>query len=198
MAGKAVELKPTKKQHQAFQKLFDDKTREVYFGGAAGGGKSYLGALWLIQNCYRYPGTRWFIGRNELSRLKKSSYVTFQKACTNLGIPRSDWRLNGQDNFIEFNNGSVIDLLDLVHKPSDEMYERFGSLEYTGGWIEEAGEVNETAYEVLKSRIGRYRNDDYDLYPAKLLVTCNPKKNWLYREVYKPWKEKRLIQTTSS
>jgi hypothetical protein len=34
-------------------------------------------------------------------------------------------------------------------------------------------------------------NDVYNV-PGKILITCNPKKNWLYREFYKPWKEGKL------
>ena len=34
-------------------------------------------------------------------------------------------------------------------------------------------------------------NDVYGLI-SKLLITCNPKKNWLYSEIYKPFKENRL------
>ena len=131
-------IKPTKKQHIAYQYLKDNNTKYLLFGGGAGGGKSWLGCEWLITNCYFYEGSKWFIGRNELSRLMKSSFETFKKVCKYHGIPESDWKLNGQYNFIEFKNGSRIDLLDLAYKPSDSEYERFGSLEYTGGWIEEA------------------------------------------------------------
>ncbi len=94
-------------------------------------------------------------------------------------------------NYIEFANGSRVDLLDLKFLPSDPLYERFGSLEYTGGWIEEGGEIVFKAFDVLKSRVNRHRNDEYGLI-GKILVTCNPKKNWLYQYVYKPWKEGKL------
>jgi len=161
------------------------------FGGGAGGGKSWMGCEWLLTNCYFYPLSKWFIGREELSRLKKSTFVTFQKVCRYHSIPRDDWKFNGQDNYIEFKNGSRIDLLDLAYKPSDPLYERYGSSEYSGGWIEEAGEVNFLAFDVLKSRIGRHMNKE-DKIPIKMLITCNPKKNWLYKYVYRPWKDGTL------
>lgn len=191
-----ITLKPTFKQHMAYEALKDDTIKYVVFGGGAGGGKSWLGAEWLLTMCLMYPGTKWFIGREELKRLMASSYVTFQKVCKYHKIPEGTWKLNGQYNYIEFDNGSRIDLIDLVFKPSDPMYERFGSLEYTAGWIEEAGEVHFDAYDVLKSRIGRHMNKEYNI-KSKLLLTCNPKKNFLYTQFYKPWKEKVLSKNSA-
>lgn len=179
-------ITPTLKQHNAWQALRDANTRYVVFGGGAGGGKSWLGAEWLLTNCYVYPGTKWFIGREELKRLMSSTFLTFVKVCAHHKIPQ-DWKLNGQYNFIEFKNGSRIDLLDLKYLPSDPLYERFGSLEYTGGWIDEAGEVNYMAVDVLKTRVGRHLNDKYNLL-SKTLYTCNPSKDWLYRMIYLPFK----------
>ena len=92
---------------------------------------------------------------------------------------------------IRFNNGSEIALLNLKFIPSDKLYERYGSTEFTGGFIEEAGQVHFNAFDTLKSRVGRQLNDQYNI-PAKLLVTCNPKKNWLYHTYYKPWKDGKL------
>ena len=186
-------IKPTKKQYEGWEALWDKNIIYLLFGGACGGGKSWLGCEWLLTSCYQYPGTRWFIGRKELSRVMKSSYITFTKVCQKHKIPQSDWKLNGQYNYIEFSNGSRIDLLDLDYKPSDPMYERFGSLEYTGGWIEEAGEVNFGAFDILKSRIGRHLNQELDL-PPKMLITCNPSKNWLYRIIYKPFRNETLAK----
>lgn len=194
-------IKPTLKQHEAYTLLQDDVTSFIFFGGGAEGGKSWLGAEWLLTRCYFYPGTKWFIGRNELKRLMQSSYATFRKVCIYHGIPDSDWKLNGQYNYIEFRNpetgtfngeGSRIDLLDLKYQPSDPNFQRFGSTEYTGGWIEEAGEVHYLAFDVLKARVGRWHNEKFGLNPAKILLTCNPEQNWVYRVGYKPWRNGTL------
>jgi hypothetical protein len=186
-----ITLRPTTKQHLAYQSLKDEVIKYPVFGGGAGGGKSWLGCEWLITNCIQFPGTKWFIGREELKRLMSSTYITFQKVCKHHKIPQGYYSLNGQYNYIEFSNGSRIDLLDVKFQPSDPLYERFGSLEYTGGWLEEAGEINFLAFDVLKTRVGRHMNDHYEI-KSKILITCNPKKNWLYQKVYKPWKTNTL------
>lgn len=178
-------IQPTYKQHLAYEALRDSIIKYVFFGGGAGGGKSWLGCEWLITSSYFFPDTRWFIGREELKRLMGSSFVTFNKVCSFHQIPKNDWDLNSKYNYIEFFNGSRIDLLDLAFQPSDPEYQRLGSLEYTGGWIEEAGEVHFMAFDVLKSRVGRQLNKEYGI-PSKILNTCNPIKNWIYQEVYKP------------
>ena len=184
-------ISPLPKQHLAWQKLLDKITKYILFGGGAGGGKSWLGCEWLLVMCYQYPKSKWFIGRKELKRLMASSYETFKKVCSYHKIPDKDWKLNGQYNYIEFFNGSKIDLLDVNFVPTDPLFERFGSLEYTGGWLEEAGEIDFKAFDVLKTRVGRHLNKEYGLHP-KLLITANPKKGWLKRLFYNPFKNGTL------
>ena len=186
-------IRPTHKQHLAWEAL-DPKEKDiifVFFGGGRGGGKSWLGCEWLLTNAYFFPGSRWFIGRNELKRLMNTTYITWIKVCKYHNIPKEDWSLNGQYNYIEFKNGSRIDLLDVSYKPSDPDYERFGSSEYTGGWGEEVGEWHFKAFDYLKGSLGRHKNIEYNL-PPKMLCTLNPTKDWPYRLVYKPHKERKL------
>ena len=180
------EVHLTEKQSTAYDILIDTSTNYLLYGASAGSGKTWLGCVWLTLNCYNYPGSRWFVGRKELKRLMASVFITFSKVFKAMQVPKNDWKFNGQYSYIEFKNGSRIDLLDLAAQPADPMFERFGSLEYTGGWIEEAGEVEFGSFDILKSRVGRFRNEEFDLFPAKILLTCNPTKNWLYRIFYKP------------
>lgn len=180
------------KQDQCLHALTSGTYREILYGGAAGGAKSWTGAVLMTFMCESFPGTRWFVGREELKRAKESTYITFLKVFKAYGI--EGVKYNGNENYILFSNGSRIDFLELKYYPSDPLYERFGSIEYTGGWIEEAGEINFAAFDVLKTRIGRHLNDQFGIKPI-LFITCNPKKNWLYYEFYIPWKQKELRST---
>ena len=187
-----MDVQPTRKQHEAYESL--RTYEEVFFGGGAGGGKSW----WLCEsrliNAIAYPGYKSFIAREELKRLMASTYLTWCKVCAWHKIPPSLWSLHGQYNYIEFTNGSRIDLLDAKYLPSDPLYERFGSLEYTDGAIEECGEIHFMAYDVLKTRIGRHMNDELGL-PATMALTGNPKKNWTYNIFYLPSKNGTLPPT---
>jgi hypothetical protein len=175
-----------KKQEEALRILTDNVTQELMYGGAAGGAKSWTGCCWLLFMCLNFPNTKWFIGREELKRITESTLITFFKVAAEYGI--TSFKYNGQKNFIQFANGSRIDLLELKFQPSDPMFERFGSTEYTGGWIEEGGETHFGAYEILNTRIGRHLNDLYGII-GKMLITANPKKNWLYTTFYLPAKK---------
>lgn len=184
----------TSKQQAAMQALtVDTIIEELVYGGAAGGGKSFLGCSWLLLSCLAYPGTNWFIGRFKKSQIFESIVeTTIPKVCRKFGIENNLFRINSQKGFVKFKNGSNINFLELAYKPGeDREYDRLGSTEYTGGWIEEGGQVPVKAYEVIKQRIGRHLNDKYNI-PGKLLITCNPTKNWIYSEFYKPWKDSEI------
>lgn len=181
---------PNDRQRDCLKLLYDQTTKYPLFGGGAGGGKSWMASEWQAAMCLNFPGVRYFMGREELSRLKDTTVKTFFKMAKHHDIERS-FRYYEHYSSIRFYNGSEIALLNLKYEPSDPMFERLGSTEYTGGLIEEAGEVHFQAFDTLKSRVGRHMNEQYQI-PRKILITCNPKKNWLYHTFYKPWKENRL------
>ena len=183
-----IEPKFTETQSLAIQYLFDKQTTEVLFGGAAGGGKSWVGCSWLILLCMKYPNTRYLMGRSKLDALKKTTLNTFFEVCSTYGLEANKhYNFNGSSNIITFINGAEIILKDLFLYPSDRNFDSLGSLEITGAFIDEANQITEKAKNIVASRL-RYKLDENNLIP-KLLLTCNPSKNWVYNQYYKPAKE---------
>lgn len=179
------------KQEHAIYYLKDTITEEVLYGGAAGGGKSALGCLWLMEMCQKYPGTRWLLGRSKLKNLKETTLNTFFELSGKLQLNKQ-FQYKAQENSIKWNNGSEILLKDLFHYPSDPNFDSLGSLEITGAFIDECNQVNYYAWQIVKSRI-RYKLSQHGLIP-KILGSCNPSKNWTYKEFYKPYRENDLPQ----
>jgi phage terminase large subunit len=177
-----------KQEHATFY-LQDKTTEEVLYGGAAGGGKSAFGCLWLISMCQNYPNTRWLMGRAKLKTLKETTLNTFFELASKLDIG-DEFNYNAQSNVIYFENGSEIILKDLFLYPSDPNYDSLGSLEITGAFIDECNQVVYKAWQIVKSRI-RYKLTEYNLIP-KMLGTLNPAKNWTYKEFYQPSKNGTL------
>tara|TARA_R100001443_G_scaffold18073_5_gene28756 strand:+ start:102 stop:1418 length:1317 start_codon:yes stop_codon:yes gene_type:complete len=188
-----LEINPefTKTQKECLRYLFDDKTKEVLFGGAAGGGKSWVGVSYLILMAIQYPKTRYLMGRSKLDALKKTTLNTFFEVCTAWNLKAvDDYTFNGSSNVITFYNGSEIILKDLFLYPSDRNFDSLGSLEITSAFIDEANQITEKAKNVVASRL-RYKLDENNLIP-KMLMTCNPAKNWVYSEYYRPAKDKSI------
>jgi len=186
------------KQKEALSYLaIDNDCRQLLYGGSAGSGKSFLGCDWQIKRRLKYPGTRGLIGRAELKKLRLSTLATFFELCTKYNlIAGKHFTYNGQDHVINWYNGSQIILMDLADMPSDPDFGRFGSLEITDYFVDEASEVTEKCINILNSRV-RYKliNDN-----PKGLLTCNPHKGWLYREFFDAQrngsirKDRRFIQ----
>jgi len=174
-------MKLLTKQNKAVRYLKDSDTTELLYGGAAGGGKSALGCLWLIESCQRFEGSRWLMGRSKLKTLKETTLNTFFDLASQLGIS-DQYVYNGQTNTILWNNGSSIILKDLFLYPSDPNFDSLGSLEISGAFIDECNQIVYKAWQVVKSRI-RYRLDEFNIEPM-MFGTCNPAKNWVYKKFY--------------
>jgi phage terminase large subunit len=185
--NEVFKVKLSEKQEFAYLTLENQFITELLYGGGAGGGKSWLGCTWLALNCINYQNTRWLMGRYELKALKSSTLVTFFKVCRKLDLRKDrDYKYNSTNGIITFINGSEILLWDLKDNPSDPDFESLGSLELTGAFVDEVSEISFKAYEVLKTRLSRHMTSEYQL-GGQLFMSCNPSKNWLYREFYEPW-----------
>ncbi len=180
------------KQQHAVYYLKDSITKEILYGGAAGGAKTTLGCMWLIESCQKYPGSRWLMGRSKLKALKRTTLSTFFDLVKIFNIS-DQFTYNAQSNEITWNNGSVIILMDLFLYPSDPNFDDLGSLEICGAFVDECNQVVHKAWQIVKSRC-RYKLKEFGIV-GKVLGSCNPAKNWTYKEFYKKDKDGTLDST---
>jgi hypothetical protein len=143
-----------------------------------------------IQNA----GTRYILGRSVLHTLKQTTLVTLFQVLKDMGLsPDKHFTYNGQDNTVKLFNESIIILKNLEYTPSDPNYERLQGYEVTAVGVDEASQISETCYNILKSRI-RYKLTDYNLIP-KIILTCNPGNNYIKRIFYIPFQENNLPES---
>ena len=183
------DLKISEVQHLAMQQFNDPQVVRMVFGGGAAGGKSFLIGLLVAMACKQYPGTRWALARKELKSLKQTTLTTLiSKVHKVLGISESDYKLNLLDSTLEYSNGSSILLLDLTAKPSDPEMESLGSLELTGAFVDEIGEVNKKAFDILASRVNRWMNQEYGL-TGKIVGSTNPSPGFVRQEFFDKYQD---------
>lgn len=187
------------RQVQALQLLHLDSTNELLYGGAAGGGKTWLGCFWIWYMCRKYPRTRYVVARRHLKDLINATLPSYFKVVTVAeGAGKADykperyWLYNSRKETITHaRNGAQIVLVDTEYKPTDPLFDRYGGGEYTAGWCEEVQETSRKAYNALRTRIGRHLNAELGIHPI-MLSTCNPAKSWIYTDFYRPWREGKL------
>lgn len=143
-----------------------------------GGGKSYIGSVWLCSTCMRFPRARMALVRKQLKDIKNSTLVTIREVLTDWGVVEDvNYSVDNLNNKIHFWNGSEILMMELADLPSDADFTRIGSLELTGVMVEEATEISERAADTIFSRI-RWQLDKTFKVP-KMFMGCNPAPCWL-------------------
>lgn len=179
-----AEIRLFGKQLQAYNFLEDSITNEVCYGGAARGGKSYLGCAWQIIRRCRFPGSAGLIGREELTKLKDTTLITFFQVLNVMGM-RDSIAFNAQTLTATFPNGSVIFFREIKYLPSDPEFDRLGSYSLTDCFLDEAQQISAKAVSVLKGRFSLIYGEGWETIP-KALYTCNPTTGWIKSEFVVP------------
>ena len=164
-----IDYKPNPKQIEAH--LASCKYRNVLYGGAVGGGKSYWLCMCVIEHAIKYTGSRICLVRKHLSTFKNSTLVTLLMLLPQELIQGH----NQQDGKIILVNGSVI-IYGGVGTP--EEVQKIGSTEFSLIGIDEAGEVDLEPFLFLSSRL-RWTLPDGTTPPYNILLASNPSHNWL-------------------
>jgi len=190
-----AKLRTFKKQRKALRLLRDLITNEVMYGGGARGGKSWIGNAWVIMCCMEMAGCAFLTAREELTKLRDTTLLTFHKVSKELKV-KAEYTFNATSLTATFHNGSVIFFREIKWIPSDPEFDRLGSYDLTGAFVDEAQQIHPKAISVLRGRFSLLNGVQPDGTPwrtiPKVLYTCNPSKNWIYTDFYKPSVEGRL------
>lgn len=139
---------------------------------------SYIGCCWLVVSCMQFEGIRMVVARKVRKTLLETTWVTLKDVLRSWGLKQDiHYHINNVSYIITFWNGSEIIAMDLTPSPQDPDFNSLGSLEITGGFIDEVSEVSEKAVEVLASRI-RYKIAE-TFVVGKLFMSTNPCLTWV-------------------
>ena len=104
MADIEVIFEPHPKQLDFMKAALGGNYKFLLFGGAAGGGKSFVSLATLIALAKFYPGSKSFVIRESLPTLKRTTIPSFFKLCPRSFIDN----YNQTDQVIRFRNGSTM------------------------------------------------------------------------------------------
>ncbi len=193
--GNYDELPLFDKQMQALKLLEDDEHNEVLYGGSGRSGKTWLLSVWQLMRRLAYPGSVGYIARAEYSKLQDTTLNTFYKVLNEFGLKKDvDYWVRGQHATFFFPNGSVIYFREIKYISTDPEFDRIGSYDLTDAVLDEAQQIHVKGKNVLQGRFSETKGKNGHTWKTipKTLYTCNPKKNWIYNDFYKPYKSGTL------
>ena len=180
---KDIRVKLTLKQTQCWDSFWNPVITSILFGGAMGGGKSYIGCLlldnyasWVIEEFNlkpnKYPINLGFMGRNRAVDFNDTTLETWKRL-----IPQSHYYIRSQDKEIVIEDRVKYAFGGL---DNTEEVNKFSSAEFAVVFIDQAEECKKDNIAILMSRF-RLQINGIAL-PYKSLFTANPANCWLKDE----------------
>ncbi len=147
----------TKKQ----MKFLQSNKTYVGYGGARGGGKSWVLRLKACMLCNQYPGIRVLIVRRTLEDVRKNHIIPLQRMLSGIAVFKQS------DRTFYFNNGSVI---EFQYYDSERDQTHFQGNEWDVIFIDEATQFEEMWLKIIAASC-RSANESM---PHQIYYTCNP------------------------
>ena len=176
-------IKLTLKQTACWDAFWDPDITSILFGGAMGGGKSYIGCLllfyyanWVIEKyqlqATKYPISIGFMGRNRGVDFNDTTLETWKRT-----IPQDQYEIRVQDKEIIIRGAVKYSFGGL---DTTEAVSKFSSAEFAVIFVDQAEETDRDNIAVLRSRFRLQINGEP--LPYKELFTANPANCWLKDE----------------
>lgn len=184
-----LQVKRTDQQRKAWGALADKLVRRVLYGGAKGGGKSWLLCVWLfcqvwaimvkanLQPSNNPPHVAWF-GRKQATDLTGTTLQTWREV-----IPEEYYTLHGateRDPKHILIAGRIA--IDYGGLDKQENINKFNSAEYIIIAIDQAEEVTKDEISTVRASLRMVLKDGKGKplkIPFKELYTANPRQCWL-------------------
>ena len=133
-----VIFEPYPKQLEFLEAVFSGKYSFLCYGGAMGGGKTYVCLMALILLCKAFPKSKWCVIRESVPTLKRTSIESFKKLVPSNFVQS----YNQKDQKWTFKNGSEIFFM-AEDFSNDKELDRFKGLEVNGFLLEQIEELQE-------------------------------------------------------
>ena len=148
------------------QKLFLTATeKNICFGGARGGGKSWAVRVKAVLLCAQYPGIKCMIVRRTYPELRENHILPLCKML-HVGDKNGFATYNDQKKDINFVNGSRIIFKNLDHE-RDQL--KFQGTEADVIFVDEATQQSEGNMNAIRACLRGVNN-----FPHRIYYTCNP------------------------
>lgn len=176
-SNSSVIFEPYPKQQEFIEAVFSGKYSLLCYGGAMGGGKSYVCLAIGVLLSKIYPGSIWVVIRESVPTLKNTSLPTFFKVCPKQFIQS----YNQQSQVVTFTNGSKM-MFMAEDYANDKDFDRFKGLEVSGFVLEQIEELQQGLLDVCFIRAGRHKLDKQP--PPLILANVNPTLMWPKAKIY--------------
>ena len=172
----------SEKQNEAMDAIASEKYDFILFGGAMGGGKTFLGLSALLIMCEIFPKSRWCVIRENLEKIRITTIPSFRKL-----LPSGKLKTNPYE--YTHPNGSII-MFKGENYDNDKDLDWLKGLEVNGFLFEEINECQEATLDISFGRAGRWECTPRP--KPVILATCNPSNNWIKTRVYDKWENNTL------
>ncbi len=163
---------PNEVKIQLFNKQWEAFTcpkRFVLCSAGIQGGKTFVGAVWLLNRIQQYPDDNHLICAPTYKILQQSTLPKFREL-----VPSRVAKFHEQDSFFEIVGGK-----GSIFVRSGEDPDTLEGMTLRSAWLDEAGNMKKRVWVIIQGRTS--------ILQGQVFMTTSPyTMNWVYHDIFKP------------